>query len=352
MFTFTYKWLTWRRPNRPLLPLPEGVERFFIDTPAGKIEVLHAKARDINVSGQKQSPLFFVHGGMGGAWVWLEYLTYFSSRGIPCYAVSMRGHGNSWLPSFLRLTYGTTLRMLADDVVAALRWAQACEDGNEVVLVAHSSGGGLSQFILSERDVRVKGLALVGAVPGFGSLGVYLNWFRLDPFFTIRMLFHLWHPNSPLSHPALTRRVFFSEELSGKYVEEFQEKASPYESFWWIMAMRKTFVSPQTVLGQISSWGRAGQGLLVLRGGVDKIMNKPEMEKLAEFYRKAFQSLVAQKKLDVHDSGVEPIAGEGGEDTSGHGVRLSVVPGAGHHLQNDVTWEVGAAKLLAFYQQL
>lgn len=168
-FTFTYKWLTWRRPKRPMHPLPTGIDRFFVDTPSGRIEMLYAKAKDTKASEEPKSPLFFVHGGMGGAWVWLEYMDYFSARGIPCYAVSMRGHGDSWCPSFLRLTYGTTKRMLADDVVAGIRWAQAREDGREMVLVAHSSGGGLSQFILSEQDVRVKGFVLVAAVPGFGS---------------------------------------------------------------------------------------------------------------------------------------------------------------------------------------
>ncbi|KAK0626383.1 Alpha/Beta hydrolase protein [Immersiella caudata] len=346
--SFTYKHLTWLRPSRPLHPLPPSVSRTFLPTPSGDIEVLHASPP----SPTTQNPLFFVHGGMGGAWVWLEYLQFFSARGIPCYAVSMRGHGDSWCPSFLRLTYGTTKRMLADDVLAGLRWAMEREGGREVVLVGHSSGGGLSQFILSEREVRVKGYVLMGAVPGYGSLGVYMNWFRLDPWFTFRMIFHLWHPNSPLSHPALTRRVFFSEELDGEYVERFQEKASPYESFLWIMGMRKTFVNPQTVLSQISSWGRSRQSMMILRGEVDKIMPKDEMDKLAGFYRKAFSGLVAQKKLDVEDTDVQPISGDGGQDNAGHGVRISMVPKAGHHMQNDITWEAGAQKLLDFYNQL
>lgn len=170
-FTFTYRWLRWRRPTGPLPALPNGIERFFVQTPGGKIEVLHGKPQPTATArpDDASSPLFFVHGGMGGAWVWLEYLEYFSARGIPCYAVSMRGHGGSYYPSFLSMVYGTTKRMLADDVVAALRWAQEREGGREVVLVGHSSGGGLSQLLLSEKEVRVKGLVLAGAVPGFGS---------------------------------------------------------------------------------------------------------------------------------------------------------------------------------------
>jgi len=118
--TFTYKHLTWSRPSRPLHPLPSGISRTFVDTPSGKIEVLHAAPKhppSPNSNSKPPSPLFFIHGGIGGAWVWLEYLQYFSARGIPCYAVSMRGHGDSWCPGFFRLTYCTTKRMLAEDVL-------------------------------------------------------------------------------------------------------------------------------------------------------------------------------------------------------------------------------------------
>lgn len=95
-------------------------------------------------------------------------MQFLSSRGIPCYALSLRGHGESWHPSFLRMVYGTTKSALADDLVAGIRWVEQRE-GSQVVLCGHSSGGGLSQFVLSERDIRVKGLALMGAVPGSGS---------------------------------------------------------------------------------------------------------------------------------------------------------------------------------------
>jgi pimeloyl-ACP methyl ester carboxylesterase len=39
----------------------------------------------------------------------------------------------------------------------------------EVVLVGHSSGGGLCQGILTQGKIRVEGLVLVAAVPGPGS---------------------------------------------------------------------------------------------------------------------------------------------------------------------------------------
>ncbi|KAL2127436.1 hypothetical protein VTI74DRAFT_10747 [Chaetomium olivicolor] len=354
--TFTFKWLHWHRPTPPIYPLPDGIERFFVDTAGGKIEILHAKPQHqgpttTNTPNSNASPLFFVHGGMGGAWVWLEYIQFFSAHGIPCYAVSMRGHGGSYYPSFLRMVYGTTKRMLADDVLAGLRWAQEREGGKEVVLVGHSSGGGLSQYILSEKAVRVKGLALVGAVPGFGSTGVYMSWMALDPWFIFRMIFHLWHPNSPLAHPVLTRQAFFSNDQTDAYVEAFQARMNPYESFLWALGMSRPFVDAQNIVSQITSWGR-GQGIMVMVGEVDKLTTPSILSNLAKLYRDAFSSLVKRKRLDAEDDEVVPLPGEGGRDTIGHGVRFGLVPNAGHHLQNDVTWEIGAQKLLAFYQQL
>ncbi|KAL1853171.1 hypothetical protein Daus18300_011910 [Diaporthe australafricana] len=294
---------------------------------------------------------------MGSAWVWLEYMQFLSSRGIACYALSLRGHGESWHPSFARMVYGTTKSALADDLVAGIRWVEERE-GSQVVLCGHSSGGGLSQFVLAERDVGVKGLVLMGAVPGFGSLGVYVNWWLLDPWFSLRLIFHAWHPNSPLSHPALTRQVFFSDAVSDSYVTEFQKHINAYESFLWPLGMMMPFANAATVVQRVTGWGRRGdQRILVLAGGRDRLMTTDVMEKLADYYRKAFRLLMRDKRLDAVDGPavqleVEDIKVKGSVDTDGDGVRFCVVPSAGHHMQNDAQWEVGAEKLLAFYHQL
>ncbi|KLU89409.1 hypothetical protein MAPG_08380 [Magnaporthiopsis poae ATCC 64411] len=372
----TYKWLRWTRPTAPPPPLPDGVERFFTKTSSGDLEMLYAApVTDGTKPSPAPKPILFVHGGMGSAWVWLEYMQYLSARGIPCYAVSLRGHGESWHPSYLRMVYGTRRLDLANDVVAALRAIQfhdASVDAAalEVVLVGHSSGGGLSQYILQApwlaklRPPRICGLALLGAVPGFGSLGVYVNWWRVDPLFGIRMLLHGWHPNSALSHPALTKRVFFSDEVDDDYVLRFQARTSAYESFLWPLSMMRRFVDPARLLCRLWGWTsssdgsgsstRSGQRILIMSGEGDKLMTPPVMRHLAATYRAAFADQANAKKIEVgHDSAeVVPLAGEGGVDDAGQGVRFCIAPGAGHHLQNDVEWEVGARKLLEFYKQL
>lgn len=126
-------------------------------------------------------PLFFVHGGFGCAAVWTEYMTFLSSSpyNIPCYSISLRGHGASWCPSYLRMVYGTSKRSLADDIVTGIEYVQKTEQerkqGNSeltepirVLLVAHSNGGGLAQLALDAGDVQVRGLALLDSAPNFG----------------------------------------------------------------------------------------------------------------------------------------------------------------------------------------
>lgn len=40
-------------------------------------------------------PILFIHGSGGGAWIWENFLTFFSARGYPAYAVNLRGgHGS------------------------------------------------------------------------------------------------------------------------------------------------------------------------------------------------------------------------------------------------------------------
>ncbi|KAH7320081.1 Alpha/Beta hydrolase protein [Stachybotrys elegans] len=325
-FYYTWRWLAWTRPTDAPRPPPAGLERHWVDTPGGRLEILHARpARP-----SKTPPLFFMHGGMGSAWVWADYMRFCASEGIPCYAISIRGHGDSWHPSYLRMVYGTSRRMLADDLVAGIRWVQDRED-SEVVLVGHSSGGGLGQDVLSQGLVTVKGLALLGAVPAFGSMGVYMNWARVDPWFLIRMLLHGWHPNSPLSHPMLIKRIFFGEDIGDAQVAEFQAHVNRYEAFWWPITMMTAFADPRRILRHIQN--DSDRKVLVLTGTEDKLMTAPIMERLGAFYREAARALWAGKTTD-------------------DAAEVSFVPRAGHHLQNDTTWEIGAKKLVEFYRQL
>ncbi|KAM0323008.1 hypothetical protein ACHAQA_009107 [Verticillium albo-atrum] len=343
----SYSWLYWTRPSGEVPDAPAGLERHWVETPSGRLEVLSNQPSNPS---KDVTPIVFVHGGMGSAWVWAEYMQYLAGHNIPCYAVSLRGHGNSWHPSYLRMVYCTTRSQLASDAVAVINWVHA-RQGKEALLVGHSSGGGLLQGILGAKQARAQGLALLGAVPGFGSFGVYTNWAIFDPLFVVRMWLQGGHSNSPLSHPALTKRAFFSDEYPETKLLEFQAHCNRYESFWWPMTMLRPFVDSGRLVESIGGWGR-GERIMVMTGTLDKLMTHDIMVQLADTYRKAVARLVGEKKLDAKLDEVRPLSGEGGQDNEGLGVRLAWVEGAGHHLQNDLSWEVGAKKLLEFHEQL
>lgn len=101
-------------------------------------------------------------------------MRYLANRGITCYAISYRGHGNSWHPSFLRMLYTVTKRDFANDLLAGIMAVQI-KEGSEIILVGHSIGGGLCQFLLNEGGIQVKGLALLSAIPGNGSYATHVT---------------------------------------------------------------------------------------------------------------------------------------------------------------------------------
>lgn len=160
--------LSWsQRPQ--FHPLPPAIKRSFISTPGGDLELLTAIS---NKPDATAPPIFFVHGGCGHASVWLEWMTYLHNAGYGgnLYSYSARSHGASYAVPYFRMVYRTSLDAMADDLVAYVQAASALENGTDAVLVGHSSGGGLAQYVLSSGRVKCKALCLLGAVPHFGNL--------------------------------------------------------------------------------------------------------------------------------------------------------------------------------------
>jgi pimeloyl-ACP methyl ester carboxylesterase len=201
-----------RPTTPPLFPLPQKITRAYIPTPFGPLELLIALPAPPSL--KRKSPLFFAHGGCGSAAVWIPYMLFFSQRHqIPCFALSYRGHGGSWYPGFLRM-YFTWMRTFAGDLACGIRWVKdnfseiSGDDSSglqvEVVLVGHSSGGGLGQYILSEgmdgmggkggeKALRVKGLVLAGSIPGFGRYVSLLT----QPKITLPSFSHIYFTQYP-----------------------------------------------------------------------------------------------------------------------------------------------------------
>jgi pimeloyl-ACP methyl ester carboxylesterase len=183
------------------------------------------------------------------------------------------------------------------------------------ILVGHSAGGGLSQYILSSNNTTdsqdnalTSGVVLVDAFPPTGGWSVYLNWALQDPLFAIRMLFkHGGDPKSPLSSPPLVRRIFFGPHITSPSLQTFFEDMNHEESIGWPESMMFPFVDVEKV--KRSASGRVSW----ISGDKDVIMTPTLMKRAAEKY----------------------------------GASLRLVKDAGHHLPRDAVWRDGADALLA-----
>ncbi|KAF2121167.1 Alpha/Beta hydrolase protein [Lophiotrema nucula] len=359
--------LQWRAPrqNPPQgYPLPEGILRSYIEAPSGPLELLSAIPAKVS----NQTPLFFQHGGFGCAEIWLSFLQYYSSRGIPCYALSVRGHGNSWYQGFWRM-YFTTRARFAEDVVTSIEHVEALERkrrGNEekvkVVLVAHSAGGALSQYILSRGMAKVQGFCMFAAVPGFGSASCYNFWALTAP---LHFPYRLFHPRYILANTKQVHEAFFMPSTPTSVVKHLERLLSPYESMLWPMQMIPRVVTGPDVLSSIVGWSprqfsKAKQHddspagvaprLLVLAAEHDVLCTPALSLDAAQRYRVAFQDLAGKKKLEGISSGDLRTQREQGSEWDG--VAFKVVPGVAHHMQNEVEWEKGAMEVLAWSEQL
>jgi len=80
----------------------------------------------------RRRPLLFVHGELGGSWIWERYLHHFAARGWEGHALNLRNHFWSHTSDPTTLSFESYL----EDVVAAIERV-----GPGVVAVGHGMGG-------------------------------------------------------------------------------------------------------------------------------------------------------------------------------------------------------------------
>ena len=360
--------LKWAPQKPQYRPLPDHIQRQFVSSPKGDLELLISEPKVPNLA----SPaLFFVHGGYGSAGVWLEWMTYLHEAGYGgnLYAYSARNHGASYTLCLPTMVYGTSLDDIASDLKSCYEYveSQHSSTSNEsnIVFVSHSAGGGLTQYALANNLVRCRALCLLDAVPHFGMLPVYWNWAKADPWFMLRNFFH-WHPSSPLSTPRLVHGRFFGSQFPMSSVQEFMKWMPDYESMGWPMGQmgafwawlnsRPEWLDIRKIVRNITGAETAEQhdAVCVMVGSQDCLMDLAMSRQSAAGYRDAFSSDSDVKKLETaseSNSSVESAI-EGVTIERAGGVRLVVVNGAGHHLQNDIQRDAGAEALLQFARQL
>jgi pimeloyl-ACP methyl ester carboxylesterase len=257
-----------------------------------------------------------------------------------------------------------------------------------VVLIAHSAGAALSQYVLSRGLVKVDAFCLLAGVPGFGSyvflsfpssllflftsispriplnvphvevlgkvltvgytsFSCYKFWAWTAP---IHFPYRLFHPRYILANTRQVHDAFFTASTPTSVVQNLERLLSPYESMLWPMQALFRFVTGPDVISSIVGWTSGAAGLrsrfLVLAAEYDVLCTPAILEDAAERYRRGFRELVKRGKIDgLREEDLIKQDERGGDCD---GVRFRVVKGLGHHLQNHVEWERGAEEILSW----
>ena len=92
----------------------------------------------------RRRPIYYLHGELGGSWLWEPYLRYFAQRGWEGHALNLRAHFWSQTAAIEELTFDTYLQ----DSVAGF---EALE--RPAVIVGHGLGGLLAMKLAEGRDI-------------------------------------------------------------------------------------------------------------------------------------------------------------------------------------------------------
>ncbi len=155
------------------------------------------------------TPLLFVHGAYGGAWIWDQhFLPYFAEHGYASHALSLRGHGesNGWEEvGVARLRH----------YVADLAQVAATFD-RPPALVGHSMGGMVVQQYLREHETPAA--VLMASVPPHGLAGSFLGMSFGNPGLLLDMAkMQVFGP--AVSDGESVRRALFSDETPQETID-------------------------------------------------------------------------------------------------------------------------------------
>lgn len=227
-----------------------------------KIEVISQKAK-----GQPEPvKLLFVHGICVGAWVWaLHFLPYFSNAGFDCYALSLRGHGESE-------GYDDIARWSLIDYTDDVQQIVESIDG-PLVVIGHSLGGAVVQNWI-RLGGQAKGMALLSSVPPWGLVPSSGRMALSDPVLFNEVI-NLNLNGVEFVDEDVIARGLYSDSMDRDVIEKFMqlvEKESP------VVGFEMQGVRP------IAPWPHMAPPTFVLGGDADRIIPFDEVWRTALYY--------------------------------------------------------------------
>lgn len=167
----------------------------------------------------RPTPLLFVHGAFGGAWVWEQhFLPWFAQRGWQAHALSLRGHGASEGEDQVRYA---RLRDYVADVEEVL-----ADIAPSPVLIGHSLGGMIVQKLLHKR--KVPAAVLMASAPPHGTIGTLFGMAFTNPKLLSELSFAQTVGPDSTEGRAITRALFSedtSADLIRRYMPKFQAES-------------------------------------------------------------------------------------------------------------------------------
>lgn len=158
----------------------------------------------------RHTPILFVHGAYGGAWVWEQhFLPYFAEHGYSAHALSLRGHGAS--EGWESLPFARLRHYVADLEQVAGKMSEP------PVLVGHSMGGMIVQKYMHAHPVPAA--VLMASVPPHGMVGTFFGMAFSNPMLFREMaMVQMFGPR--VSNGESVRRALFSEDTPDEIIQE------------------------------------------------------------------------------------------------------------------------------------
>jgi pimeloyl-ACP methyl ester carboxylesterase len=228
-------------------------------------------------------PVLFVHGYFATAVVFTQWLTFFAARGIPAYAVNLRGRAGSRPGIDLGRA---TIDDFADDASAVARHL------GRPTVVGHSMGGLIAQRLAERGDVRAA--VLVSPAPPRGIT-------VMSPRLAIKQLKYL--PSIIGSRPVVPSREDLRDIVLNRVPRELQD------------AMLDEMVPDSgragremSITGVAVDRARVRCPVLVVAADDDRFIPKSIAERIARRYDAPIRALPSHGHMNIVEPGWEVVA--------------------------------------------